>query len=835
MSKEPVDFYETFKDFLFAADLETDVREKSKAIRDKKEPFKNVSASLESAEDWIRFGAVQKALMAETIDCPVPFFPFATSREACRRLEMEHDNITRQYAELNIERAENLLKSSRRRQTNYLDRHRHAENAIRMVYELLDDDDQWRHEGVKWPGREKDPPDRAAYRFIAECYLHRSRLALPKGESIPEKKLEALGNAWSWAEKASDKMDELKAEIVLEQLRWNSNYGDHKARERLLSFVRYIEQNGRALDEKRPLHQTVNDALHSLNEKLGLLETRDSFRIFDEKLLQLKKVKRPHYRLALFQARAAVRLDATDLPKWLDRAVNSLDRGKTALSLANPLWNDTVKTIGRVAKCPEYKGQWEAAALKAWEGCRKAEKALRLSVQVRWYWARQKNLYDLAFKAALEKDPAKAAEIADGQKSRPTMKILDMERSLKGEDLTALKRRLEIDAMDFMDTFIVDMDERKRTAQPDEEALPLEKKPRPINEIPKGWASVHFYIIDQENAWAIVVKKDVCDGVCRDVCKQVEVKIEPLHRAYLHWEAERRVTDIDEAIDPRLETLLEEIGLMLKPVLDAVGEDNIVFVPHGFLHLTPLHAAILPGEGKVATEEKTREIETGADGKAESGCTHLFERKHCLFLPSWSLAPTALPKPADKGPNILKSKWKPREVKDLDMAGWDDADCMDNTPDNVINALTNAPPPGLFALYCHGQGDMTNPYNARFLLQDGSLTHARLRSKLQDLQGARVALTACETDLVSGNEGLTDEHLSLAAAFFEKGASEVAGTLFKCKAAVARDFLLEARDNPGKPLHDILGKVQTKYKGRAHEFTPFRVMGYPSEKETAND
>ncbi len=824
------DVYFQFKKILLEADLETDVGEKSKYLNERGAFFKRISESLKTARDWVRFGAVQRALNAETLNRPSSFFAFAPSEEACRMFEEHHPEITAQYAELNIERAENLLKSARRKQPRLLDRHHHAENAIRMIHELMDDADQWPHHDVKWPGREHIPSASAACRFISECYLLRSSLVHVKGESIPVIKLEALKKAWEWACRSSADPDELKAEIVLEQRRWDPNYPPRNARTWLLAFANYCSKKWGAMDFERPLHQEVNDTLHRLDALNDNVHLSERFTRFDNDLVNRGKEAPFHYRLPLLQARAAIRLGRARLTEWLDRAVNMMERRGAPLSLSNPLWGDTVDVISRVAEDDANKGQWERAAIQAWEICRKEEDRLGLSVQGRCYWAGQKRLYDLAVEAAVRKNNAiKAAEIADAHKSRPSMKNIDLERSLRADDLSILKKHLEADAQDFEDAYIVALGRRKEEKKLVHAPPPgKETSPRPLTEVPDGWAAVHFYIANQEKAWAIIVKK----GARRIVALE---EIQPLWRVFCEWDSERLSKGIAGDIDPALKALLWKIGDMLQPVLEEVGDENILFIPHGFLHLTPLHAALVKKNANDAADGKKRGENESDSKESRPARVHLFELKNCLFLPAWSLPAMNPGATGKKGVDILKSNFPDDRLRDLAAKGWSDENVIHNTPDEVIEALKGADAIRVFALYCHGQGDMVNPYNARFLLKGGPLTYMRLRRELPRMDGARVLVTACESDLVSENAGPADEHMTPASVFLERGAVEVVGTLFECNADFAMDLLLEVKDHPAKPVHEVLRNLQIRRKtGPVSYFTPFRVMGAPFQEENVH-
>ena len=421
------------------------------------------------------------------------------------------------------------------------------------------------------------------------------------------------------------------------------------------------------------------------------------------------------------------------------------------------------------------------------------ESRVKVGIQIRWYWSKYRRLYQLAFQAALNLQDLKlAAEITDSQKSRPTIKALALEKSLSKNDAKVYKKHVEADALFAAGNFVAGFEALKKIP------VPKKEKHRDIMDVPNGWTAVHFNIIDRNDAHALIVE----DKKCRHVSIAISGKISNLWDAFNKWVASDRSSSV-------LEEVCKQSGEMLQPIMDKIRSEKILFIPHGFLHLVPLHAAKL------------------ANGR------YLFQEKSCLFLPSWSLAPLRDEASVTNG-DILLTNWKPDAIKDIvGRSDWSNSKRKKNAPDDFFAALKKLKnPPGLLVLYCHGLSDFVNPYNSRFVMAEDNLTHQRLVQNLSvfDLKKSKVILTACESDLVSGSFGLIDEHLSLANAFLSKGASEVLGALFKCSPAISQDLIIEAKNNSKKPLYEILQNKQKEWaekKRSIDAIAVFRVMGFP--------
>ena len=787
------DLFDKFEDIIMEVDKKCDIEERTQFLRERKEFNAETLTSLEKADDWIRFGVILKVLSRESENSPVPVFTFRPSQNHCENLKKNSDKIDKAIAELNCKRAEKLLGHARTGKVRkYTDRHRLVESAITLVWEQFEKRDngqfKWLHIHVK--------TEKQACNFIAKCYLLRSKLALPKGSSIPEKKLEALDNAWEWAKRGSPETDDLKMEVALQKHRWDPNLGKRWFQKQLNAFL-----DSNKLDLSNPLHWAVNDIV---GDKALVSEEYDLEMLNDASVRNLTKnwEWKDKSGIPLYQARAAFRTHASDLDRRLINAVKKLKW----LPLSHHLWEDTVALIKNVSEDDSFNGKWEMAAILAWAICQNAEARIKLSVQLRWYWSRARELYDLAFQAALKrKRPFLLVRITDSEKSRPTIKMQAAEKSFA--NAAAFQTYLEAETLFATGNFNAGLKELN--------SVPIEKmRTRNIRAVPEGWAAVHFNIIDKNESHALVVENGKCHPI--------RIDLSEVWDAFQKWNTERRDLKLIKKSETSLEILCEKSGIMLEPILNQIKSENILFIPYGFLHLVPLHAS------KIKKPDETY--------------TYLFQEKQCLFLPSWSLAPVEKENiHTGEHDLLLLAKMRGKDIQNImDREDWcneKNAENIENTADDFFNCLFDTlerfrKPPHLLVLYCHGQGDFVNPYCSKFIMEGRPLTHQDIVQDLQDLpvlQGTKVILTACETDLVSRHFGLIDEHLSLATAFLCKGASQVIASLFTCTTDISCEIIVHAKDNPEKSLGQILQEKQNQWAANEalYRLSVFRVMGFP--------
>lgn len=770
------DFFEAFKSILFEADIKNSMEERKKYLAEKRDIFRHGLLALKGSKNWVTLGAMLKIIEQFDMNSSVSFFETIPSPELCKNFDSNSKQINESLAEITFVRSKKLFKKAKtdRSTKKYLDRHRFIETAIRLVWELFPADIS-----ATWPYQKIQKTD--ACKFIAKCYLLRSRLALPKGSDIPEKKIEAIQKAWKWSNETGSEIDDLKIEIALEKDRWEKNLSKGWINEMINNFFK-----SNTFNSSNHIHRAAYDR----GRQTGSLSYD-----FDDKILKLSVDNNDPF-FFLHQAKVAYRTQTSDQGNRLEEAVTAL----SGVPLSYHLWDDTVD-LTKKAKERNVVG-WDDAAIKAWEICMQKEARLKLSIQIRWYWSRQADLYELAFMAAIHKnDPVLAAKTADSLKSRPAVKLVQAENSLYKEDKEKLEKFREIETNFAAENFQAGLENAKKW----DTDFSLDMTDIPT--IPSGWTAVHFYISLNNTGYAVII-------VAGEKNKIQKIEIEKTWNAYKDWKAalqkagDKHIKDTSES----LKKLCKACGKMLKPVLKKVDTDKIIFIPHGFLHLAPIHAAMINDEDP------------------------LFNTKTCLFLPAWSLAPKAFSRNKDnKG--ILLTNWTPETDLEefVNHTKWTNEKKTKCVPDDYVSMFksTNYEPPELLAFYCHGQGDFMNPYRSALKMYGGPLTHQTIvhETDKEALLGTRVILTACESDLVSGKKDIADEHLSIASAFLQKGASEVCGTLFKCSPDIAGDIIAGSLDDSNPALYETVHNVQRNWikekPDELYKAAAFRVMGFP--------
>ncbi len=744
--------YETVLNIVYEADMQPRPADSLKELTQNGSAIQTAITNLKKSGSWPLLGAVLCMVRDASDYGLLPVETFGPDRDICKNLAQNEQSIADAYADACRKRAEKLLeKALSGRDIKHTDRQRLIEKAIRLVM------------GVREKGKAA-PTDSA---LIARCYLERSRLVLPKGSSLPEKKLEALEKAHAFARDAGcGPCDELFIQIAIEQLIWDER-ADRDSIKRMLET--YVKSPGFSINT--PFRAFA--AGHA--RRLGLGDPKLDNCLLKHAIPGGGSRSPESVWLLLFKCEAALRTQNVSFACCIDELINTL----RSTPFSSPLWAEAVAFFETI---PGGSNK----IIDLWRACKVREESTELSVQLRWYWARHQKLYEMAFLRALFKgDDRRAVEIADSLKSRPAVKMQAIEKSLAGSDKTRLDLLLEVEAAFASGGF-----------SPEYKALVTKMRAtrpaavRKIDAVPAGWAAVHFYVTSREDCYAIVVHDDNWEH-------KGPFPVAGLQNAYRAWCA--------AGSNDSMKRLCDAGGEALDFLFDH-PKDNLILIPHGFLHMIPLHAV------------------------CRNGSKYLFQEKRCLYLPSWSLAPVKAGAHNTNGSFLFKNY--------SDTAAFDSLlslrgmVCTDYASfEGVRTKLQPAnQPPNLLTVICHGQGDINNPYNSRLLLAGGGATHKDIRSGLPDIPGSRVILSACESDFTAGGIDLVDEHLSIASAFLSRGAREVACGLFKIEGSLCCDFIEAALGKPSEPLYAILACLQRKWlinNKDIRDIAPFRVVGFP--------
>lgn len=782
---------ESSVDALKEYDVKPEWREKKAAASKAVSLLGGVFKTALDRKEWPLAGA-SLFFLRELEDSTGPFFlGVPAQEEACSELEKHRDEISRRILDTTIVRGEHLRKAAldTRSEIPYLARERFLEEAIRMILKLFEKNEK----DLTWP-YQKTWSKAEACRFIAGCYLDRSRLALPKGSSVPAKKLEALSKAKEWAERSAENEKDIESlkiriEIGLERRFYEPEISGDTVNGLIkkLFELEFVPSPSSILDWE----------IVDMGCAAGILRSE-----LDENLLGLapdKKAPIDDSYLPLLKARAAFRLfkvgpsSATkpDLMKTVADAVKAL----YSVPFSSPIWTETIDLLRKIKESRCVQG-WQELLIYAWKVCVEREKQVPLGLHLRMYWARQLDLYDLAFHAALEaKDLKLAVEVADSLKSRPTIKWLNLERRLSGEDKEQLRKYHEVESQWALNKYLPDYQDRVKGLR---KKRWMDLGERPVTDVPAGWAAVHFYIDQaqeegkaQEGHAIILFNGDKETRLYRSFSLHRNKDGKDLWKAFEAWQSAEREMDFGRA-SPYLWELCSGLGQALEFLFDNSLPQNLLLIPYGFFHMVPIHAALLNDE-------------------------LLLQKKSCLYLPSWTLlgAKTTV-RQTTKG-KALFLKWESeRNTFDDLFARWPE-DGVANvkvkcaTGHDVKKYLERGQNPDLFAILCHGKADPLNPYNSRLHLEEIPITHADLLTSGADLKGARVYLGACESDLAPSKTTLVDEHLSMAAAFLNKGAVEVAGTLWRAGDELVKEVIESALASPGKPFRELIREKQAMW------------------------
>jgi len=583
---------------------------------------------------------------------------------------------------------------------------------------------------------------------LARALFHRGRIVRPKGFSVPGKKKELFLKALDQIRIATNNKDDdqtlfLKAEIYLEWLRF---------------FPMELPED---LDVVFKAAQQKADEPLKTNLILMIGERGSAKPI---ELEALQNIEVDEKQEPLTRARAAAISGNWDIcAKYLSEAIKKLE----IKSFFHQDWEEAVELLkkGRT-KISNY--QWATICKSLWKLTVQKENRTSNGCHLRWYWSRQREVYDLAFEAA-GNDYSKKAKITDSLKGRPALHFAQMETIAEGED--EIKTWIEHQEAGFLNQYISAFESADQGKKPGNLSWP---------KLPKGWIAVHFYLglgtcSGEKKGYALIQNGQ--DWYQRTFDYEV------LWVAYLAWQTMYgkcgHLDDIlkqQEVLSPVVESLCEQIGKempwLFDPGLFPEGQ-AVVFIPHDFLHRLPLHMAL--------------------DPKPDPGKAQLFLSLHLvLSLPAWWQASETNSPPA---PDTVKANEK------IFLANFENpSDAFQSLIDAIPKSvkvervakksnLLEANSPSLLVVYCNGEAQPGNPFASRLLFSDSGLPVSGILGSTINLRRSNIILGACETDLMLALNKTLDEHITLSSAFIQKGAELVSGTLWKIHENDEIDFI----------------------------------------------
>lgn len=629
---------------------------------------------------------------------------------------------------------EKLIKIGSKEQAGRNTRISSLETALKLLFDFY--------------GKQKNKPgiSLAILALIARACYERSVLILSKQDKVMvEKKKRIIKKGVAFVEKAIDKESNnkealrLKNMLLLELEKVDKDDRDVSDLKEVLSSAiqKGCTEFGKNADDieialrlaeftkkdgdGKPLSEDICESLKNIVN--SSLQTRD---------IELKKAK-AHY----------LQGNDTEVINCMKSFIGRLSSLK--LPFSDPVWSEAAEFVRRVKEDKSDKDYWKELALMFWKACKDQER-ISSSLHLFWYWGHLVTQYFIADLAFLAVDTVKEkSKIADFVKSQLQFHTLALE--------SEVGKIYETQASARQAKFIKELEEIYKI----EYEKYFDVNLRNIEDIGerKNWMVVHFYLCNYEKqGYALIFDSD-----SKTWWEKPETfSYTELFNKFLTWQTNYNLFGFPDASNEKIKTseflveLCRKIGDDMKFLFKIPDKKYVLFVPHSFLHLIPLHAAI--------TE-----------------CNKVFLENHpCAYLPAFFLAQKSN-KVNSKEYIVFKNLREGEEyyIKKA-FPEWVIESAKEANPDDIRNIHS---PPKLFILICHGQADVANPFNSILKLKDGSITHLDLLvAEKINLKGSHVVLGACETDMAYPFTNILDDHVSISTAFLIKGAPEILGTMW---------------------------------------------------------
>lgn len=440
------------------------------------------------------------------------------------------------------------------------------------------------------------------------------------------------------------------------------------------------------------------------------------------------------------------------------------------LRFSHFLWEDTVRFIIRLYQ--DNADFWQELAIDLWEAVEEIS-GRTSSLHLRWYWSRQRDLYDLAFLSALEQQEFEiAAQIADSVKNRPALTWQALEQMDYSDEVLKklLKEDIEQNARELSGWY-----HKKISFH-----VPDVKMPSFYPEkLETDAILVQFYLVHlkgSENGYALIYDGKTKEWSCESF------NFHPIWEKYVQWQSvyfelppNQREKSANE-----LKQLCEILGEELNFLFKIEQDRKIIFIPHDFLHRVPIHGAI-----------------NTVNGNINAPVTMFY----CAYLPDLSYA-KKIQMQSEKQTVLLRyfdiSDPLNRSFEGIEVF-FDEL----RTPADK-NDLLNLKPPYFLSITCHGIADAVNPFFSKLKLKT-HLTLAEFAGSPLTFSSSVIFLSACETDLMSPIDAPLDEHLSMASMFLSKKTHSVIGTMYELypEKSMVRRLLSEFKQKNFEALFDI--------------------------------
>lgn len=579
---------------------------------------------------------------------------------------------------------------------------------------------------------------------IAKAYYLASVTILPRGITIPEKKKEALRKGAEFINRAIGLLNNTSPAQI-----------DAASAYRIKGLLS-IEQN--RIDKRNCDDKTLKDILtkavvHGCNK---YDEREDDVRIAVRlcelggavSLTGLDNIKADDLQKAKLYY--FLKKDADNTKTYMNKCIKSLKYKY----LSHRLWDETVDFIERLRQ--DENQLWKDFALNAYEACRRQEQKTD-AFRLRWYWSRQRKLYDMAFLSAKEGgDCAKMAEIIDSLKSRTSLRLSALWKIKEADD--EISTYLDKIERAHQDSYVKGLAGEDETVKENEGKTPEQID---YTRVPEGWVVVHFYLNQLEGmGYAIVYDRDAGKWQYKDF------SYKELFNAFITWQTNYSL--YKEGAARHLVELCKETGRAMPFLFEndfIPSEKEVLFIPHDFLHRLPLHGAIKEGTNEV------------------------FLVNHaCCYLPAWSFA-SQTTEYKTSGQFLLKNFPEYDYKKLMSSTDWTKPPIDTASADDLIKITSMREQPKLLVILCHGEADMANPFRSKLKLKNGGITHLEILKSVKGIKGAQIILGACETDMVPPLSDVMDEHTSVATALLINKARGILGAMWKVKPERIEDIV----------------------------------------------
>ncbi|MBF0451764.1 MAG: CHAT domain-containing protein [Candidatus Magnetomorum sp.] len=804
------------------------VRQKKQKEKRKKDAFQKAIDEFIKGKDYEHLLLAMKLSGDKSIKCPLID---GNKDLVSDTLKQYHQKAEQKEISILVNKADKIYQKavSEDREIPFKCKNNWLELVIRILMELLKrkSDSRWLYNDIVSSSN--------VYYLLADAYFKRGKCILPKGKGVsaPEKKLEAMKKSLGWCcsyfDEAAEgdgsyrlKFTELYVQVLHELYR--------------MDLITYQNDFHDALKKFMKMSITPQTPLQFYILSLYCSELTPNNEDLDRTILsmpidfEMDRLTADYPGLMLAKLQSVFRLvktgsmDNDDFNNEI-KVFISIFKDQKHTELFSPIWDDLILFIKML--CTEKYPQWKELALEAWNICNNKEQLMSFGLQIRQYWSRLDDLYHLAIKAAISTENLqKAAEIIDSLKGRSQITWADMDSFLlkrkdtKSEAIKTLREHYyQMEAHAAMGIYNPEYTILRKQ-------LPSKikgKSPVAIDQIPAAFTSIHLYIDETMNGHAICGHQPENSNDVK--WKKYEFNAKPVWQSYKHWKdtctSKKETWD---ALNDLCKTLGKSMSFLFEISKSAKG---IIFIPHGFMHQLPLHAAF------------------------DSTEPPLFCLTCCTYLPAWSLAFENMIHQDLKGKYILRHfddrKYIEETQQTYDHEKWtnrkDDIsrDDMISQDDWINNKQI---PPDILCILCHGKADKVNPFDSKLKIKNGGLSCLDLQMTSLNIEGTTIILGACETELSPAYNSMIDEHISIAGIFLTKKAKWVVGSFWECSAALTSEMIVQIISDESKNSLSLLEKFQTiqhswfntrksfcdqngEPTDRLYYFAPFKIIGYP--------